>query len=542
MKRSRFYVILSLLTAVLTFSSCSKKEEASAGNPTYNAIVAQLEPGHEFLMVTGFEGEIAKGVAQLTPLIQAVVRAAAEEEVLPVPAEKLPLDIREAVRATGVDAVAGVGYSSRKLANEMFHNRTFVYMPQGRSGLFLISGENHKFTLAQRAPANTWVMVEADYDLTHIVSVVEKMMIALAGKELVDPIRTILLGQHIDNNPEMPTWEMLFADAKFSIELVLAADKDLVMGEYQGVSIPALDAYLQLTGPVNLFKPQLEELAEMSEEMGQVVKRDGDTLRIEVQDAMPWGEGDLDVRPVIEVDYVQQSIRVYSNRAFEETMKASSNRLHSNLDFQQATRDLPTAGTGRFYISKNLVTLGKNLVGATLQTAIEEDTNDSSIAVLKELKKLNSLWLDWNSGIAGVSSSLKNGLLYQENHFFSHRTKLLGALAWDSVCSSLLGQLTQFTPMFSNVSEQATNTAIQHNLRGLGVMVQMHHAAHNQSIRLKELKQLYDFEITPVADEVYPDFLFPANESWEYVVEYQGTYYVLDNTGKVTIKYDLERE
>src|SRR5690606_6762555 len=135
----------------------------------YRAISAKLEPGHEFFMITGFEGEIDSTVEQLTPLIQVVVRGLSEEGLIAIPMDGMPLNIKEAVRALGMSAVSGVGYSSRKEASGMFHNRTFVYMPQGRSGMFLLNGENRQFTLAQRAPANTWLLAEAYYDLSQLV-------------------------------------------------------------------------------------------------------------------------------------------------------------------------------------------------------------------------------------------------------------------------------------------------------------------------------------------------------------------------------------
>ncbi len=541
MKRSPFYITVFFLASVFACTSCTKKEQQPTGNATYNAMAAQLEPGHEFFMVTGFEGEIEKGVELVTPLLRTAIKAYVVESAAPVPINAFPLKIKEAVQATGISSVAGIGYSSRKEQNGMFHNRTFVYMPQGRRGVFLVNGENRELTLSQRAPANTWLMAEADYDLTHLLPIVENIMVYLVGEEMAQPVKQSVINIPIGNDPAMPTWGALLDEAKFSIELVVAADKDLVMAEYRGVSIPAVDAYLLIRGPISLFKNQIEEFAEGAETAGQIVKRSQDHIRVEIQEAIPWGEGEWDVRPVMDMDFAQESIRVYSNLAFEETMKSSSNRLRSQIDFQQVTRNLPTEGTSRFYISKNLVALGKNLLDSVLQTAIEEERDETAVSILEELRKLGDLFLDWNTGVAGVTRNTKDGLLYQENHYFSHRTKLFGALLIDGLSGSAPSLLMQMAPAVPGARSKAVDVAIINNLRGLGVMVRMHQAAHNQPVRLKELKQEYDYEINPVAGEIYPDFLFPVDESWEYVVVYNGTYYVLDDTGKVTQRKEVEQ-
>lgn len=508
-------------------------------------VALRLEPGHEFYMITSFRGEISRIADSLQPLLKAVISREGNPLV-----KMLPLNVPSALNTLGLSSMAGVGYSSRALAEHgLFHNRTYVHSIGGRQGLLLISGgAPRKLDLAERLPANTWLLVEGEMDIAsawpHIVSAVRE----IGGVQAVAGLGFILAQPVVKGTAtKQPLWAELLENSRFRIEFGVAADTrairemSVITSQEWVYSLPELEFSLYAEGPFNLFQACFEEHMEELKQKMTVSYPDENTVLLMAKRPIPLGiQQEITLQPVIEISFRDNTLKAFSSEAFmKKVQEGFSETLEQTVDFQRANTNFPEYGNSRYYVSHDLVRhLGTSLKRYVEQLQVSETMDDEQRMFVELLIGLVKANYSFRSGIAGFSQNQDEGVLYLANHYGSHRTKLLGALGseyWNGVLGGAALWLPAMTRI-QKVQSRGQDVQVSKQLRQIMLAVAMYQIDHEKEVTLDELVKagyLKDFE--PIDGLFYPEFVFPAEGEWEYRVELydEGRVFILNQTGLV---------
>ena len=149
---SRYLLLFPLLTLL---AACSRDEPA--GLLPENERAPQFDRASEFLDLGGvFYGymDLTDQAESLGEVLNEIARSAmamAPDQTPPV-----PLDFVKALEASGFAGLEAIGMSSRVIDEDMFHNRSIFYFPEGPEGFFRFFGDTSlPFDALRFAPEGT---------------------------------------------------------------------------------------------------------------------------------------------------------------------------------------------------------------------------------------------------------------------------------------------------------------------------------------------------------------------------------------------------
>ena len=166
---------------------------AESQSEHFSAVSRYLDLGGPFYGYVDLDGDVDR----LGELLNEMYAGIAETGEVP------PVDVREIVAELGVGKIEALGASSIKTANG-FRNKTFLYIPDGRSGLLnLLGGDGEPLHYASLAPTGADLVVEQELNLKAVRDTAEKIVTKFNSPEIQEPFDEML--------------ETKFADLSFSI-------------------------------------------------------------------------------------------------------------------------------------------------------------------------------------------------------------------------------------------------------------------------------------------------------------------------------------
>jgi type IV pilus assembly protein PilA len=177
---------------VMSLAACAKKpdSEAQAGRAAVS-LVPEAERSRHFEAVNGHLelGGVLYGYADvdgdalsLAGSAQALVRqiAIAQPQLAPIGKK----DFKELFSELGLNDVKAIGFSSVREAGGGFRNRTFIYTPDGRHGLFAVfGGQPGRFVGSKLAPPDADFYSECEFDVTALYDTVKAVVAKMSGPD-----------------------------------------------------------------------------------------------------------------------------------------------------------------------------------------------------------------------------------------------------------------------------------------------------------------------------------------------------------------------
>ncbi len=220
-----FPAVFSAVSAGVVLSACMPPAEADLDerrsvevtdreiSDAFFTVVEQLDLGGVFFGYIDIEEDIAGFAADLNRFIAEI-----QEHVSPFP--PLPVDVEAIVRSAHLDGLRAVGLSSVR-SEGLFRNSGFLYLPEGRQGVFrVMGGEPKPFAGLAYAPADTAFFYEIECDvpaLTNVVTGIVETVMGDAGRNMIESWKE----QPIDESGVTPGEVIAALDGRLSVALGL---------------------------------------------------------------------------------------------------------------------------------------------------------------------------------------------------------------------------------------------------------------------------------------------------------------------------------
>ena len=167
LNRSRLVIVLPITLAIVAiFVGCDKKPDATPEpwrSPHFDAVNEHLDLGGTVYAYIDIDND-AKKLAEDGNRLLKMLSESSEAEIPADLGEKL--DFTTLIKDLGIDNLVAVGASSRK-DGDRYLNRTVLYTPDGRDGLFkLLGGSAQPFKSLTMAPEDADLVLERDLNLT----------------------------------------------------------------------------------------------------------------------------------------------------------------------------------------------------------------------------------------------------------------------------------------------------------------------------------------------------------------------------------------
>jgi len=319
---------------------------SGAGRSThFDAVAPHLHLGGSLFGYMDVDGDVEK--------IAGMIRQFLDK----VPAGELPpniatLDLGMVLSDLGIDGIEAMGMSSYK-NGDLYHNRAFLYVPEGRKGLLKLSGgEPGAFVATELAPEDADLVIEQTFNVRAAYEVAGKMIKHFGGAEALVEFKR----EMSEVNPQLGlTMADLLGklDTRLTVVGRVHPDKPLDIPEAP-MAIPSFDLlvafddldwlYEKITGNMKEQMPP-DQVAQM------FIKGDG-FERIAMP-PMPSPEMVL-MQPVIHRDIASKRVYLATTQAYLDECLSGKSKLADSADFKAATAGLPGEGNGLSYVSSDL--------------------------------------------------------------------------------------------------------------------------------------------------------------------------------------------
>jgi len=478
---------------------------------SFAAAAKHLEIGGLFFSYMDLDGDLAK----LAAIGDKLLEAARKDGI----ATQIPDNLKAAplVDALGLTSLKGLGFSSRSLGPDFFHNRALLVMPGGGKGLLKLFGNKPApVEVASFAPKDADIAYQGEFTLSALRETMEAVLTAGGDENMLAQFKGLLdfpipplnmtAGEVIEQlNLKVMTAASLKEDRKFNVPGA-------------PVAIPAVNAMVSIEGLDFI----MEALLVFAGETDSVTVEKGDGFNIiKPVNALP---GELDYfRPALYHDVKSKKIILTTHIDYARAAIAGTDHLKDSPDFQKATSGLPAEANGMTYASAKFLK-----VMSGLSTEIMKSTADANggpgAGLAKAFSKIASeLSPTPNQGIAGTYSHVPEGMLFLSNTMENHKHTLVQAAAVplgiaaaafgaNSNVAQALGRARGGAPAEDAAEETpdndpaAPNTTVRSNLQQVAFAAQTWFI-DNPSAKEVTYEQLVAaellFDITPAFGEQY---------------------------------------
>ena len=217
----RHYFIIGTLFFLTSLASGATTIERSKTD-SFQIVSEFLQPGGVLYSYINIGGDLEKFTRDLNRLLAIVRRHYPNTEIPDV-------DLTKIIRRLGLHRLEAIGVSS-KSREEGFQNRLFVYVPEGREGLFaLTGGRSHPFEVLDIAPREADIVYEQDLNISSLYDMISDLAAMVYGEEGSAYLDAVLR-QPIANLPVTG----LKLIRRFNTRLYLT----VVIHEYDTITIP----------------------------------------------------------------------------------------------------------------------------------------------------------------------------------------------------------------------------------------------------------------------------------------------------------------
>ncbi|MGK0185163.1 MAG: hypothetical protein ACI9R3_000938 [Verrucomicrobiales bacterium] len=380
----------------------------------FAAVSRHLDLGGPFYGYVELDGDVDR----LGEHINEIYNAFADTGEVP------PVDVREIIKELGIGKIEALGASSIKTENG-YRNKTFVYIPDGRSGLLnLLGGDGEPLHYAPLAPAGADLVVEQEVNLKAVRDTAEKVVAKFDSQEIQKPFDEML--------------ETKFADLSFSVAdflgnangrviLVASIIADTPMPlPPEAPAIPSIDALICVENAAWLFDSLEEKF--ITEGEGPFDYSEDDNFQKMIMQVPPDGSMGI-YAPLLVKEKSTDRVFLVSRQSYLDECLGSGTRLSSDAEFTAAIDGLPAEGNSFSYASPELYSEIQKVTHALMNQAGAQGMGGPPEAVLSAIENLTAtLMPDLNgSGVAGVGQNLPDGILYTQNNAASHKATIATA-------------------------------------------------------------------------------------------------------------------
>ena len=425
MKRKKVLCILTAMAAVLAFGSCGKSDLSSKDRSDYfKKVTKKLDTGGDLFAIVDVSGDAEK----LASAVESAIDYMNKIEELPT--EITELNLVGLADDLGLSSIAAFGMSSHR-NGEIYRNKIYVHIPEGRKGLPLITGgEPGPFAARDLAPAGTDLVLEVQVDL--------KSMFELAGN-LVESVGGAAVSEEFRNSSEEPNPDLLGMSASkifglLNTKVVLIGDIDsenpLQVPGFP-IQFPSFDFLVCIDGVGEVFTTLVETIPE---EMQTQMIEEGEGFQ---RMAMPVDDevGQL-MKPVVHHELETGRVLFASTKEYLEGCLSAATTVWDDESFEQAMEGLPEEGNSLSYVSAELMSevlrLGKELMSQSVGMEQFPEGFDELVA---ELLPVVGVSTKHSEGTVLVNE--EDGILVVQNSAASGKHALVFS-SW-SVLSAIVG-------------------------------------------------------------------------------------------------------
>lgn len=388
------------------------KLPAQSLSPGYEAVAKHLELGGMFYGYADLGGNIL----ELTRMVQEginMVRAKGDEDI------PEGLTAEGIVKALGLDCIDAVGASSRK-KGDLIHNRAFISMPKGSSGVMKIfGGKPAPFLSATLVPAGSDFVVEQDVNLSGVVEIVREVLKGIDDKDA---------RQGFDEGLKQKMVPLPFTvedflkkmNTKFTMFVSLDAEKKfpVPLPTPEGEDLPFMHAVLAIDNMGWLFDGLVKTLAESDE--FEVQSGEGYQTIRPAKPLPPVVEG---YKPLLYLDKKTNRVYLATTPEFLQSSIAGKTPISGDAEYNKAVDGLPAEGNGVQYVSPEAI----KTLWRILEMGVQTQPKGEREAMLKIWK---AYFPESKSGLASVHANLPNGMLFTSNTMDSHKSTIAAALIY----------------------------------------------------------------------------------------------------------------
>lgn len=483
---------------------------ASERSKHFDAVSRQLELGGALYGYVDIDGDAQR----LADFLKVFTKSMAAEN--PQMA-MLQQDFGAIFADLGLSDVKAAGLSSVEATPGVFRNRVFLYMPDGRHGLFAgLGGAPAPYKHLKLAPANADIYAEGEIDLPAAYNAVHGVVTRVAGAAGANAMETGLRNTGSDAGVSALG---IIQNLKGHIAAVvrLDADKPVQIPGRDPFFLPNISLLLRIDGIATQIAPLLEQVGG---EQGPFKRTEANGRTIfEMKGPLPFG----DLQPFIVLE--GDDVMIATNRAFFDSCVGTKDRLSDTPKFRELVAPLGNEGNGFFYATPRL---------ATELHRLKELNKKAPAQVQRSLELMLSQIPKYDVPLCGVRINRPDGVLFVNTLYRSLKQDLAAVAVYNPVTLGLMAGMA--FPAFNKVKSSSNNKVIQNNLRML-------HAAGNQyclenSVTSATYEQLvgpgkYIEQLKPVAGEDYTGLVFKTDASMT-VTTADGKEFSIDPNGELS--------
>lgn len=380
-------------------------------SPHFEVILENVDLGGDTFAYIDVEEELANLSKHLDELITLTHESLDSKN----PDEDLP-SIRGVVpavfSAAGISSLKAAGVSSVwKEEEKLFHNRLFVYFPEGpRVGLMKIfGGKPEPFRSIDLAPISADLIYEVDLGTRDVLDLVRSTMQTVNADEPLEAMNGALSAP-VPGLDESITFAELLSrgDLRISVVAKLSSFETLPIGDSVNPAfrIPQFEFLLAFEKMGWLFDAAKNRWTK--EGFAYASSDDGETLTASKNTPLLGLDGSY--RPVIQRDEGGERLLFASSGDFLASCLAAKGEIRPLPEFRKANQDVPETGHFYHYISGELI--------KRIQETIEQSTGVdkmrlSELATAKQM--INLLIGHWKLAQTSAVTTTENGILVVGN-------------------------------------------------------------------------------------------------------------------------------
>lgn len=388
------------LTLILTACSGSGVPMAPERSPHFGPVSDRLQLGGTVYAYADIEGDAERATDFLLTLLRDFPGLVQERGAHRLNATTL-------VRILGLDQVRAIGMSSYR-ADELYHNRGFIYHTGAREGLLKLFGaEPGLFGVLAMAPEAADMVWQQQLDLTALVDVIRalgELGVGISPDELDQALSAPALDLDI-------TWGAIVERLNTTAALILSID------ESRPLRIPGESFWFPYTD----FLFQVDGLSELADAIARRAASDPFINSEQTEDWIiispairlppPWNA----YQPSVIKERATGRMFVVSSPAFLRSCLSTVENVTAAPDFMRAFAQLPRTGNGLTYLSPRMT----RQMHAVLDRVVAGNGGSVTTSVIRFFLPDVGYPAGW------VAKNTEDGLLFTSNTPSSHKSTLL---------------------------------------------------------------------------------------------------------------------
>lgn len=506
----RFSAAIAALMSTLTLTVSAQTQlnvlPDGARSAHFVKVASRLDLGGQTFMYIDMAGLTERMGKAMNNLVQDLQQLEGGAKI------PFPIQLDPIFQDLGIYNLEAFGTSSYAEPEGVFRNKAYIYMPDGRSGIFNVFGNQpHAFDSVAMATGDTDLVLSMDFNGKEVLSIVENLITRIMGDAgkmvlnmgLMQPLNpaaaTPADPDAADAEPPT-TWMKLFESSNTRISVVAR------LGPAQQIPVPNMDKPLnvpkfEVVVSMDNYGWLFDEIAKATGD-GEGIITEAGTLRIlqvpEVGDNSQVEA--FGYKPALVSDKETGAFHVTTSIEYFNQCNARPDTLKDQPDFQAATTGLPTQGSGFVYISPDSFKQMNYFVNAFTDAAPES----------KFILNLYSIYLPFltsppsGKGAASVTVYEDDGVFSDSRTpFSSYGNASMGGA--ESVF--VIGVLAAMAiPAFNKVRQTSQEKAVLNNLRQIASAADQYFIEEGETIvTLDKLigPDKYIRSLEPIAGEDY---------------------------------------